>query len=214
VNTWIAILGIATLALGLFVRFGGFKRWYVVRGRAMWSEAVRYGLIPLGFAIIAAVVAAQLIPGTSPPGGTEFWIFLTMLLVALTVGAGKPRWLQPHWLLWLIDNYPDQMEALLEDARRNSWTWQERVQTQQGLEAWAREVAGEPQPVVYTTLNEVVRSFVMLRSLQRSFSIDDIKRDCPDIIGRWRIRRVLRRLQREGKLTRTGRGRSARWRRV
>jgi hypothetical protein len=141
------------------------------------------------------------------------WIVATMFLVTMVLGAGKPRWLQPRWLLWLKDNYPDQMETLLKDARQDSWAWQERARTQQGLEEWAREVAGEPHPRVYTTLNEIVRSVIIVRSPRKSFTIDDVKNDCPDI-GRWRIRRMLKRLQKEGKLTRTGRGSSARWRRV
>ena len=141
-SVWVVLFGFAMLSVGLCVRFGRLKRSYVIRVGAMWGEVVRHGPIPLGICFIATgIVMSDLIPKEAKRIG--FLIVVMMFVVSLALSAWRPRWLKPRWLLWLEDNYPDQMEALLEDARRDSWAWQERVRTQQGLEEWARQTVAK-----------------------------------------------------------------------
>ncbi len=66
---------------------------------------------------------------------------LGMIPSALILMAWKPRWLKPHWLHWLGENYSRPMrEYMLEQAKRDK-SWSHQVSTQEGLEAWANEMA-------------------------------------------------------------------------
>jgi hypothetical protein len=221
----IMISGFAMLSTGLLARFGRFRRWYVIGMRAMWGEVARYGAIPLGVSlIVSGVVISDTLPEEVERIGG--WIVATMFLVTMVLGAWRPRWLQPRWLLWLKDNYPDQMEALLEDARRDSWTWQERVSTQPGLEEWAKEVAGEavdePPQVIHETWKErwrrkkqerAVRSVVKSFESGRSFTQLEVSRLCPNA-NRSEITSGLEDLHIRGEIERVGNSIFEKWRRV
>ena len=54
----------------------------------------------------------------------------------------KPRWIQPDWLLWLRDHYtPPMVDFMLNQALYDPKKWEWRISTQEGLEAWAAEMA-------------------------------------------------------------------------
>ena len=58
---------------------------------------------------------------------------------ALVFAIWKPRWLKPDWLIWLEDKYGTNIVEYLLEQARNDKTWEQRVSTQEGLEAWAKE---------------------------------------------------------------------------
>jgi hypothetical protein len=54
----------------------------------------------------------------------------------------QPKWLKPHWLQWLEDNYGHVLDDMLAEARRmGQWNWEARVKTQANLEYWADTIA-------------------------------------------------------------------------
>jgi hypothetical protein len=90
-----------------------------------WPIGVGSLLTGIGFAIDSRTLAMVGLFGAFPFG----------LLFAIW----KPRWLKPNWLVWLEDKYDaNTVEFLLEQAR-NDKSWEQRVSTQEGLEAWAEE---------------------------------------------------------------------------
>jgi hypothetical protein len=66
---------------------------------------------------------------------------ITAVLMAFVLMAWKPRWLKPNWLLWLEDHYDEPTRAFMFRQAQPDKTWSQKVSTQEGLEAWAEEMA-------------------------------------------------------------------------
>jgi hypothetical protein len=138
--------GIVLVHLGIRVLTGTFKRWYL-GPRIFPPQAVVYGSIPFGIAAIELCIIATFVHFPDPD--TTGWV------MALTVGptalfgyilaVWRPKWIKPHWVRWLEGNYSHKLHSLIAAARQDPKSWEKRVATQEGLEEWAREVAGEPQ---------------------------------------------------------------------
>jgi hypothetical protein len=62
------------------------------------------------------------------------------ILFAFVFMFWKPRWLKPDWLLWLEDHYDQSTIDFMFDQARQDKSWSRRISTQEGLEAWAREM--------------------------------------------------------------------------
>lgn len=136
----LGMMGVAMLVLGLYIRAGGFKTWYLARGTPIIiPRAIQNMLIPLGLSFIAAeVITSDLIP-TKSPGDVFFWIVMSMFIASIALGIWNPRWLQPRWLVYLEDEYGTVMWHLLQEAAQDPKRWEQQVRTQEDLETWAEE---------------------------------------------------------------------------
>ncbi len=138
--------GIALIYFGIAILVGDFKRWYL-GPRIFPPQAIVYGSVLFGLAAIELCVIVALASYLDPD--TTGWVVaLTAGLTALSgfvLAIWQPRWIKPHWVRWLEENYWDRIHILIADARRNPRHWEERVATQEGLEEWALQVAGEPR---------------------------------------------------------------------
>lgn len=143
------LAGFALVYFGILMRVGAFKRWYL-GPRIFPPQAITYGAIPFGVAAIELCVVIVLTPHPNPNPDAIGWVVaLTAGLTSLfgfVLAIWRPRWIKPYWVRWLEDNYGDRIHILIAAARRDPKAWEKRVATQQGLEEWAREVAGEPGP--------------------------------------------------------------------
>jgi hypothetical protein len=141
------LFGFLVLSGGIAHLTGRFKRWFT-GPRIYPPQAILYGSIPLGVASIVLSAAVGLSQRLGPRA-TEtmvLWGALPLTLLGFVLAIWRPRWTKPKWILWLEENYGDRIHILWGAARRDPNAWARRVATQEGLEEWAREVAGEPRP--------------------------------------------------------------------
>jgi hypothetical protein len=143
-----SLAGLVLIYFGIIVRIGAFKRWYL-GPRIFPPQAIVYGAIPFGIAAIELCVIVVFTPYPNPnPDATGWAVALTAGLTSLfgfVLAAWRPKWIKPHWVRWLEENYSHKLHSLIAAARRDPKSWEKRVATQKGLEEWAREVAGEPR---------------------------------------------------------------------
>jgi hypothetical protein len=253
------LIGVAFLYVGIKVLVGFSKRWILLpywhypptksailaahrtgyfRGERLdcptWGIATALILSAGGVLSIEICILIVLLPFLS--SSQVLWgmrsIFATFLFVLVTP-VGR-RWFKSHWAYWLEENYGGKLDILIADVRRDPEAWEKRVATREGLEEWAREVAGEPlsEGGAYkitqatgrrriTRLDEDERErakksvYSAVKSFNpgEQFTILDLEHICQGI-GRGTILQVLVQLRTQGLVECTGRGRSARWRRV
>lgn len=141
------ILGCILIYNGLAIKQGTLKRWYL-GSKIFPPQALAYILMPLGLIGVEIFVMGLLSSLFTPD--TNGWILgfivIPTVVISYILAFWRPRWIKPEWVNWLEDNYSDQLHILIENARQNPWAWEKRVSTQEGLEAWAKSVAGDPQP--------------------------------------------------------------------
>lgn len=139
------IIGFVFTYLGIITLNGSYKTWYL-GPRIFPPQAIVYGTIPIGIASFEISVISIFVPLLGPdiPSMLVTLLVLPTTLAGLVLAFWRPRWIKPRWVNWLEENYNDRIDILIEDARKNIESWKARVATQEGLEAWAREVAGEP----------------------------------------------------------------------
>ncbi len=141
------VIGITFLYLGVITLNGSYKVWYL-GPKIFPPQAIVYGTIPVGIAFLEISVLSIFAPLLGPDiaGWMVGLLVLPVLLIAIVLAIWRPKWIKPKWVNWLETNYSNKIDILLEDARKDPEAWKKQVATQEGLEAWAREVAGEPQP--------------------------------------------------------------------
>lgn len=137
--------GLGFIYAGIRILEGKYKIWYL-GPRIFPPQAIIYGLIPFGFAGLELCIITLLPYHLSPDviGAIITLLVLPTTLLGFILAVWRPRWVRPRWVRWLEDNYGDRIHTLIVAARKDSQAWEERVATQEGLEEWAREVAGEP----------------------------------------------------------------------
>ena len=137
----LTFFAVVTLAIGLYVRFGGFKSLYLAPGiPVLMPRALQNVPIPLGITLFALLITgSDLFPDVETRRSLFDWVVIPLFLATLFLAAWPPRWLKPRWLVYLEDTYGSVMWRLLDEARKNIPAWTRRVRTQQGLEEWAEE---------------------------------------------------------------------------
>lgn len=137
----LTFLGLPVLAYGIYLRLGGNKVWYLTKGvPIIVPVAVQHMMIPLGVNLIAWDIMFARFQSAPQSAQALFNVIAVVLLLVMIIwGVWPPRWLRPHWLVYLEDEYGSVMYHLLAEARKNAGIWEERVRTQDGLEAWAEE---------------------------------------------------------------------------
>lgn len=136
----LSIVGFFLLGFGIYVRLGGAKVWYLIPGiPVLMPQIVQNMLIPLGTTLFVLAIGAYFAPDIEARQKLLNYIFLPMLLITIILGIWSPRWMRPRWLVYLQDTYGLLTQKMLKVAAENAREWTQRVQTQQGLEEWARE---------------------------------------------------------------------------
>jgi branched-subunit amino acid ABC-type transport system permease component len=135
----IIIIGVPFLAFGMLVQLGRYKKWYLHEGDPLYNpKEFAYVCIPSGLMFIFMGTALLL-----PMYGMRqavFWGLAFPLCVAVMVLLfWLPDWIKPAWVRWLEKEHGDILLLLLRQARRTP-DWEQRVATQEGLEAWVAEV--------------------------------------------------------------------------
>lgn len=256
----LGLCGIASLSRGIRALGGSYKRWilfpywhYPPTKRAIlaayrtgrfrgdrlsnptWGIATALILVTGGAMCVEVCLLMMLLPYLSPGQANWGLGIAAILLVVMLMSPVGCRWFRFHWAYWLEENYGDKLDVLLADIRRDPKAWERRVATREGLEKWAREVAGKPWPAGRTNgttqatkqrrtiirsdeykrkrAQETVRSVVESFSLGEQFTILDLERACQGI-NRGMILQVLVQLHAQGLVECKGRGSSALWWRV
>ncbi len=134
------ISGIGFLMMGIYIRLGGFKAFFLATGipilmpRALQNIFISLGVIQLLFLLIGIFV-----PDIEMRQKLLIWVICPSFILSLLLAVWPPRWLRPQWLNYLEDEYGTVMWKLLDEARKDVPNWSRRVRTQAGLEEWAEE---------------------------------------------------------------------------
>ena len=154
---YLVLTGVFSLYLSIMALRGRFKGLYLVKG---FPFVVPAGIIYTGFpAGIGSLLFAAIALFVSNIRIGRVLIVLTCyatMLSSLVLMVWKPRWLKPWWLRWLEDNYPHCLNDLLEEARGGGKAWERRIRTQEDLEAWAEQVAGQCKKNVKLTYERII----------------------------------------------------------
>ena len=235
------LTGVAFVCMGIEVLTGSRKRWILLPywhypptksaifrayltghfpGERLdcptWGIANALILVTSGVLGIEVCFLMMLLPYLSPSQMTWGACVAVILLILTIVSPVGHRWFKSHWAYWLEENYKSKLDVLIADIRRDPRAWERRVTTQKGLEEWAREVAGEPRQEDQRRRQEqekAIHSAIKSFSQGETFVIADLERACPGT-SYATILRVLVQLRAQEKIECTGRGRTARWRRV
>jgi hypothetical protein len=131
--------GFGLLALGVYIRFGGFKTLFLAKGiPVLMPRALQNIPIPLGIILLLFLLIGTFVPTVSMRQALLTWFIMPLFVLSLVIAVWPPRWLRPQWLNYLEDEYGSVMWHLLEDVH-NPREWTRRVRTQAGLEEWAEE---------------------------------------------------------------------------
>ncbi len=133
------VIGVVTLSFGLYIRAGGFKTWYLVRGTpVVMPQALRSMPIPLGITFIVWTIVWSV--SDIKIGNRLFGcIVIPMFVASMVLGIWNPRWLRPRWLVYLENEYGLLMWSLLKEAAKSPREWERRVRTVNELKEWAEE---------------------------------------------------------------------------
>lgn len=137
------IIGLLMIGYGVRLRMGHNKTWYM--NPSMLAGSYVYAFIPLGimsFLFGLAGVLRLIFAGDGILVVTRTLLILCPLV--LVAGLLVPLvwdYMKPDWLAWLQRHHGDIIELLVEDAREMGLDkWEQRVDTQKGLEQWVSEV--------------------------------------------------------------------------
>jgi hypothetical protein len=133
-------LGLGSLLLGISIRAGKYKTWWLIKSTPIVPVAAAYIGIPFSIPLFVLALSAFLPDLHARRRALDI---MGVSLVAVSILAiWRPRWLAPKWLLWLEDNHADIIYPLLQKEARKmgGQAWESRVRTQAGLEQWVAEV--------------------------------------------------------------------------
>jgi hypothetical protein len=142
-------VGLLFIVMGVLIRIGRFKRWYLVADDSMfYHKAAYYAFIPWGLASLLLTTLPFLPTGRAGQDLVEYVIF-SLMGIGVLLTFWQPRWLKPDWVRWLEENNQDILDLVIEEGRKTK-DWGKMVATQEGLEAWVAEVRrkyNRPAPV-------------------------------------------------------------------
>jgi hypothetical protein len=135
----LAGFGVFSIAVGIGIRAGKRKRWWLMWDTPITPIAAAHIMIPGGIAFLIISIAF-LLPDVESRRRV-FGYGLLLMFSSWVLAIWRPRWLVPKWLLWLEDNHGEIYAQLREEAQKlGAREWERRVSTQEGLEEWAMEV--------------------------------------------------------------------------
>lgn len=131
--------GLCVIAIGIGIRAGKKKGWWLMWDTPITPIAAAHVMIPGGITFLLLSLAV-LLPELEDRRRLFNFVML-FLILTIILAFWRPRWLVPRWLLWLEDNHGEIYDQLREEAQKlGAREWEKRVSTQEGLEAWAMEV--------------------------------------------------------------------------
>jgi hypothetical protein len=133
--------GIVSIYVGFRGLLGFQRKSYILPYEFGYvGSGVSYSMIPLGVAICMWSVFLVLpIPQESAIAAMN--IFGLVAIIGILFGMFQPKFMQPKWYRWLMENHKDIMPWLREDVAMIGYDeWRQHTDTQEGLEAWVAEV--------------------------------------------------------------------------
>jgi hypothetical protein len=149
ITTEFIILMLILLGAGIFLIYLGISGLRGHRRRSYIfpldygyvAGLVNYGSIPLGIMAISWPFILVFL------GNSETWglacIYISSLagFAGVLLGMFQPKFMEPEWYRWLMENHEDIWHLLQQDVRQMGLdVWQRRTATQESLEAWVAEV--------------------------------------------------------------------------
>ncbi len=135
-------VGLFGIGMYLIIKTGAIKSWYVLKTLpGLLSGRMMYASFPFGLSfLLSDIVASQ--PNYN---GREPGLLILVLLIGPVFGFWfmyrPPKWVKPGWLQWLEQEYGYCLPILIEEAQKmNRWTWEAKVRTRVGMQAWIDEV--------------------------------------------------------------------------
>ena len=134
------VSGIGFLTLGIYIRLGGFKTFFLAKGvPVLMPRALQNIPFLLGIILLLFPLVVTLAPTVDMRQKLLIWVITPLFILSLVLAVWNPRWLRPYWLNYLEDEYGSVMWHLLDEAGKDAPGWSRRVRTQAGLEEWAEE---------------------------------------------------------------------------
>jgi hypothetical protein len=100
-----------------------------------------YGSIPLGIMAISWPFILVFLGDSETWGLTCACISGLVGFAGVLLGVLQPKFMEPQWYRWLMENHEDIWYLLQKDVRQMGLdVWQRRTTTQEGLEVWVAEV--------------------------------------------------------------------------
>lgn len=135
---WLTLVGLIFAALGISVRFGWYKTWYIKKTYPPFTyRAAIYFAFPFSlFWFFFPIVALLPIPRESKSALAVVGMFGSFLL-CLVFAIWQPRWLKPTWQRRLENRYN---QAEIDTVFRPAWRgmdrreWGKLIETEEGLE--------------------------------------------------------------------------------
>jgi hypothetical protein len=136
-------IGVCLIGLGTSTYLGKDKFWWWSESTPVVPMGVVFAAFPAGLAffVMAYIFYNQGSLSTESKDHLVFFFGIPLILFAVILSMWQPSWLKPKWLRWLETHHRPILGLLREEARKEEWKkWKQRVQTQEGLEAWVEEV--------------------------------------------------------------------------
>jgi hypothetical protein len=100
-----------------------------------------YGALPLGIMAVSWAFIFTFLGASEAWGPICTCISTLVGFSGILLGMFQPKFMEPQWYRWLIENHEDIWHLLQQDVRQMGLdVWQRRTATQEGLEAWVAEV--------------------------------------------------------------------------
>lgn len=149
-------LGAPFMMLGLAIRLGYFKRYFLVRGPNLFFGPANYHFVILGGALLIVMGLTGLPGNVQTRQDLLVYVFGPCFVLAFLVGLWHPWWLKPKWIRQLKENHPDIYPFLRDAAqeevgsdRKKAEEWSAKMDTVEGQNEWVAEVRkrlGMPDP--------------------------------------------------------------------
>jgi hypothetical protein len=149
-------LGSAIFGWGMCIRLGYRKRYFLVKGPALFLGPANYHFVILAGAVLIVFGVAGV------PGDVETrqdllgLLYIPSMVLAFIIGLWQPWWLKPKWIRQLQENHPDIYPFLREAAQEEVGTdwkkaeeWASKMDTVESQNEWVAEVRkrlGMPDP--------------------------------------------------------------------
>jgi hypothetical protein len=146
------LIPLAFLSMGIFLIIKGIRLKMGYEKGRYFSPLVRAGNVawmslPGGLVLVmwGLMFLPSLLFGVSVVTATLGLFFLigglVIFFLGIIIAFIQPNFMKPRWLSWLEREHRDIMPLLRREAREMGFdVWGQRVETQEGLEAWVAEI--------------------------------------------------------------------------
>jgi hypothetical protein len=133
--------GVMSLRHAIRAKRGEDKGTFIRPATPIYPKDGVYAAIPMGVGFLV-MASGWIISFFHFDLGRQIgmWSMFIAIPLALILMAWRPNWLKPDWLLWLEENYDQSTIDFMFEQARQEKRWSQKVDTQTGLEAWAREM--------------------------------------------------------------------------